>query len=121
MEAKNDQFTNSGHNVLGLFVSSKRTFLKVIARLFDPLGLLAPYIVRAKVMLQKLWTARYAWDVDIDEELQQEIPLWTRELTLLQLIQIPRCVKAVANNVLHVFVVASPEALLPRIFAEHRQ
>ena len=103
-EAENDQFTYSGQNLLGLSVSSKRTFLKVIARLFDPLGLLAPYIVRAKVLLQKLWTAGYDWDEDIDEELLQEIRLWTGELASLQLIKIPRYVKATGNNVLHVFV-----------------
>ena len=115
-EAENDQFTYSGQNLLGLSVSSKRTFLKVIARLFDPLGLLAPYIVRAKVLLQKLWTAGYDWDEDIDEELLQEIRLWTGELASLQLIKIPRCVKATGNNVLHVFVDASSEAFAATCF-----
>jgi len=33
---------------------TKRSFLKKIATLFDPLGLLSPYTVRAKVLLQEM-------------------------------------------------------------------
>ena len=33
---------------------SKRSFLKKIATLFDPLDLLSPYTVRAKVLLQEI-------------------------------------------------------------------
>ena len=36
---------------------SKRSFLKKIATLFDPLGLLSPYTVRAKVLPQETWAS----------------------------------------------------------------
>lgn len=36
---------------------SKRSFLKKIATFFDPLGLLSPYTVRAKVLLQETWAS----------------------------------------------------------------
>jgi len=35
----------------------KRTFLKKIATLFDPLGFLSPFTVRAKVLMQEIWIA----------------------------------------------------------------
>ena len=36
-------------------IVSKRTILSQTAQLYDPLGLLAPVIVLAKMKLQKLW------------------------------------------------------------------
>ena len=35
--------------------STKRAFLKGIATLFDPLGFLSPYVIRAKKILQEMW------------------------------------------------------------------
>jgi hypothetical protein len=34
----------------------KRTVSSEIAKIYDPLGLLAPIIVRAKLLLQQLWS-----------------------------------------------------------------
>ena len=68
-EAEKDEFTYSCNNLLNLHLDSKRAFLKVIAQLFDPLGFWVPYVVRAKVMLQKLWIPGYDWDEEIDEKL----------------------------------------------------
>lgn len=34
---------------------TKRGMLSVIARIFDPLGLLAPSVIQMKMLLQKLW------------------------------------------------------------------
>ena len=37
------------------FELTKRDFLKKMATLFDPLGFLSPFVVRAKVLMQELW------------------------------------------------------------------
>ncbi|XP_071642767.1 uncharacterized protein [Temnothorax longispinosus] len=34
---------------------TKRTMLSAIASIFDPLGFLAPVVITAKIMIQKLW------------------------------------------------------------------
>lgn len=39
---------------------TKRNFLRKVAILFDPLGLLAPFTIRAKILLQEMWTAGLA-------------------------------------------------------------
>lgn len=41
---------------------SKRTILSQIAQVFDPLGLLSPYIINAKILLQQLWLEKVTWD-----------------------------------------------------------
>lgn len=46
---------------------TKRNFLKQIATLFDPIGSLAPFTIRAKMLLQQMWMA----GLDRDEELTE--------------------------------------------------
>jgi len=41
---------------------SKRIILSEVAKLFDPLGLLDPVIVIAKLILQDLWQLAIQWD-----------------------------------------------------------
>jgi len=45
----------------------KRAILSEIARLFDPLGLLGPVIVVAKIILQELWQAGCQWDESVPQ------------------------------------------------------
>ncbi|XP_052737821.1 uncharacterized protein LOC128198126 [Bicyclus anynana] len=51
---------------------TKRTILSDIQRLFDPLGWLAPSILPAKLLIQKLWLQGMAWDENVTEEIAQE-------------------------------------------------
>lgn len=43
---------------------TKREILSVfvISRLFDPLGLISPIIIRAKLIVQEAWAANLGWD-----------------------------------------------------------
>ena len=45
----------------------KRNFLKKIATLFEPIGLLAPLTIRAKMLLQDMWTAGLDWDEEMND------------------------------------------------------
>ena len=44
------------------FKFTKRSVLKKTATVFDPLGFLAPFIIRAKLLLQQAWLKAIAWD-----------------------------------------------------------
>lgn len=48
---------------------TKRSISSKIARLFDPLGLIAPVIIKGKILLQQLWTVEVGWDDLIPENI----------------------------------------------------
>ncbi|MCG7868682.1 MAG: hypothetical protein JAY74_20210, partial [Candidatus Thiodiazotropha taylori] len=102
---------------------TKRNFLKKIASLFDPLGLLAPFTVRAKMLLQDMWTAGLDWDEEMSESLTKEAQDWFRELPYLKRLQIPRCLQEKTKTVnaiaLHTFVDASENAYGAVVYARY--
>ena len=77
--ADNDVFTfkenASGYDML----YTKRNFLRKIATLFDPIGLIAPYTIRAKLLLQEMWTAGLEWDEELSDTLINTARAWFKE------------------------------------------
>ena len=59
---------------------TKRHFLKEIATLFDPIGFLAPFTIRAKMLLQQMWMAGLDWDEELTEPLTNAARAWFSEL-----------------------------------------
>ncbi|XP_076483009.1 uncharacterized protein LOC143304429 [Bombus vancouverensis nearcticus] len=51
---------------------TKRTISSEIAKIYDPLGLLPPVIVRAKMLLQRLWTLKIDWDESLPADVHTE-------------------------------------------------
>ncbi|XP_076230305.1 uncharacterized protein LOC143176843, partial [Nomia melanderi] len=69
---------------------TKRSILSQIAQLFDPLGLLGPVIVRAKIIMQELWKAHLSWDESVPQSLETMWIDFKRELPQLNEFVIPR-------------------------------
>ena len=88
--AKEDVFGYS-HSPVELQVVTKRTLLSLAARLFDPLQLLAPFVVRAKMMLQQAWIDGLDWDEPFPAALGQQARVWAEELPSVESFKIPRC------------------------------
>ncbi|KAL7724792.1 hypothetical protein ACLKA6_000428 [Drosophila palustris] len=72
--------------------ASKRNILSVSSRLFDPLGLLSPLIIKAKILLQELWLQKLDWDESIPLSLDNSWQQLKSTLIQLQRIRIPRYV-----------------------------
>ncbi|XP_076660689.1 uncharacterized protein LOC143364062 [Halictus rubicundus] len=51
---------------------TKRTILSEIAQIFDPLGLIGPIVIVAKIILQKLWQIQIGWDRSIPQDLHSQ-------------------------------------------------
>ncbi|XP_048524394.1 uncharacterized protein LOC125505175, partial [Dendroctonus ponderosae] len=72
---------------------TKRILLSDIATIFDPLGLISPCIILAKVLLQKLWLERLTWDQPVPDNLAQECLSLYNEFSELQTLKISRQIK----------------------------
>ncbi|XP_043228628.1 uncharacterized protein LOC122392278 [Amphibalanus amphitrite] len=61
---------------------TKRGILSSVSSIFDPLGVLAPWVLTAKCLLQSIWRAGYEWDQLIaDTGLRSVWKRWTDELS----------------------------------------
>ena len=73
--------------------NTKRSFLKKIATLFDPLGLISKYIVQGKVLLQKIWMTGLDWDDLLPLNISKKVANWLKGLETLSGFQVPRCLQ----------------------------
>ena len=71
-------------------VFTKRSLLRLIARQFDPIGLLTPFTIGLKILFQEVWQAHHDWDVALPPEVQTKIQAWVDELEGICQWNIPR-------------------------------
>lgn len=91
---------------------TKRRILSVISQIFDPLGLVGPCVVEAKIIMQRLWLDKYDWDNEVSPEIRG---IWFRfenTITSLNHLKIPRWVLYEDSTIheIHVFTDASDKA-----------
>ena len=53
-------------------VTTRREMLRAIARLFDPLGFLAPWLLAGKLLLQKVTISKLDWDEKLPPDIVKE-------------------------------------------------
>jgi hypothetical protein len=70
---------------------TKRDVLSEIAQIFDPLGKLAPIIIKAKVFLQELWLHSLDWSEILPQAQHQSWERFRKELNELSVLNIQRC------------------------------
>ena len=66
------------------------------ASVYDPIGFVAPEILKAKLLLQDLCKQKANWDSIISEEERVRWSRWLEELPYLSELRIPRCFTQVA-------------------------
>ena len=89
---------------------TKWSVLKKIASLFDPLGLLSPFTIKAKMCMQDIWITGIEWDEFLPDQPAREIGAWFSELKELHNDKISRGLhqrEKVVKSVLHTFGDAS--------------
>lgn len=96
---------------------TKRTIASATARCFDPLGLVSPFIMQGKILLQQCWREKRDWDEKIEGELAKDWEQWKSQIPLLASVSVPRCIfvcKAhgeIVRQELHAFADASGKAM----------
>ncbi|XP_055633370.1 uncharacterized protein LOC129773750 [Toxorhynchites rutilus septentrionalis] len=92
---------------------TKRDVLRTLMAIYDPLGLIAHYLMYLKVLLQEIWRAKTGWDDTIEHKHLEKWLLWLRILPELETVEVPRCYfrheAGIDNSTveLHTFVDAS--------------
>ena len=78
-----------GHNATDVKLT-KRTLLSQTARIYDPIGLAAAFIIRAKIGMQELWQIGVDWDQELPSTIQEKWIRLLKEMTELNSIKFQR-------------------------------
>ena len=103
---------------------TQRLLLSRVASIFDPIGLVAPYTIKARLMLKELWRLHgQQWDEALSEELTEELLHWSKALPELSTLELQRCYfsEPVESLELHVFGDSSKEVFGAVAFLRSRQ
>ncbi|XP_015111016.1 uncharacterized protein LOC107037141 [Diachasma alloeum] len=69
---------------------TKRIVLSETAKICDPLGLLSPVVIVAKIIVQKLWTLKIGWDTPLPSDIQEEWLQFYGQLQDISMVTFPR-------------------------------
>jgi len=99
-------------NYLQELKPTKRSVMKAMAKLYDPMGFLGPFTVRIKLILQDIWKENIEWDDMLVGETCNAFQKWQNELEFLSEFRLQRCLSwnADSRKELHIFADASPKA-----------
>ena len=70
-----------------------RGFLAALSSVYDPLGLGAPFLLKDRLIIQRLSRNNLKWDEPIDDDTAQEWPKWRNNMLTLDGKSIARCLK----------------------------
>ena len=72
---------------------TRRGILSTVSSIFDPLGLVAPFLLPAEQLLQELCKDNKGWDDPIPDSIRARWELWRNDLVKLSDLCVPRCYK----------------------------
>ena len=93
---------------------TKRAVFSTSMSVYDPLGILAPFTIQSKLIMQDIWRSGINWNSKIREEEFEKWVSWVKNLREIQNCHIPRCFMPTSANPLltqlHIFCDASLQA-----------
>ena len=104
---------------------TKRGILSIIAGIWDPLGFLAPIVVKARHILQQAMKRRLDWDVRLElqhEDLVNSWKSWVEDVKNWEGVKIRRCIlpkyndKLIKSTEFHIFCDGSEAAMSTNAF-----
>ena len=72
---------------------TRRKVLEQVMKVFDPLGLLCPFLLTAKYNLRETWTQQLKWDDILPETLHKRWVVFFSQLASVSELQYNRCIK----------------------------
>ena len=101
---------------------SKRSVLKVTAKIFDPMGFLTPFTIGLKILFQELCIGQINWDETLQGELLGKWNSLLDEIRCFETVRIPRCyfTATPVEIQMHAFSDASEHAYAAVVFLRSR-
>lgn len=96
-QVSTDEFVFDCAPLLEQQCTTRRSMLSCVSSLFDPIGLIAPVIVRGKLLVQEAAKLKLAWDEQIPNDLEVAWRAWYGELMHMQTLHVPRCIKPISE------------------------
>ncbi|XP_025996398.1 uncharacterized protein LOC113005278 [Solenopsis invicta] len=93
-------------------ISTKRSILSQIARIYDPLGLIGPVLINAKMTMQEIWKLSIDWDDPVPKTFRHSWNKYYKSLTTLRVVEINNLVPGIKWY--HVLSSQNPADLLSR-------
>ncbi|GFW47264.1 uncharacterized protein TNCV_57171 [Trichonephila clavipes] len=97
---------------------TKKDVLSTIAKIFDPVGLMAPVVSKAKIFLQRLWRSKLEWNDLLPAEEYREWQQFLVSLENINNIEIPRRILVAFPEVIeiHEFADASERCYAAAVY-----
>ena len=76
-----------------VFSRSRRGMLSALNSIYDPLGLISPFILKGRLIFQKVCQLSIGWDDPVPNNFLIEWDKWVESLVNLQVFQVSRCFK----------------------------
>ena len=95
-----------------------RQLFSMVFSIFDPIGLLAPFVIQLKVILQNLWKRGQTWDQPVPDDPQPRINKLATQYATMPDISVPRQRSPLLTSAeIHIFTEASISAFSAVIYA----
>ena len=76
---------------------TKRSVLNQRGTIFDPMGIVTPFTLRAKLIFQDLWMRETKWDEELPPDLQEKWSEWKQEIKEFTDLKKKRCITNCSN------------------------
>ena len=104
--------------------TTKSELLSAVARPFDPLGVLTPWLIGGKITFQSTWKRKLTleWDDTLPTDIQEQVQRWWWSVNAGETVCFPRALlplEAVNTVTFHVFCDASTLAYCAAVYVVH--
>ena len=72
---------------------TRRGLLSITSSVYDPLGFVSPFVLKAKMIFQTLCRLKIGWDDPLPSIILEQWKRWLVDLPLIEGVCVPRCIK----------------------------